>query len=165
VNTADAWVLSKRDANGDLVTSFGSDGIYTASAYDDFTSAAAVVAESNGGFTLLSGQRSGLNGFDNALLRLNPETPTSVSASAKLQPVLYPNPLSGSELYIQTNEAADKISSIYLIDMKGRKIEIDRFTVEGNKIKVSLPLSLIPGIYNLEVKNHQSSYVMKFFKD
>jgi uncharacterized delta-60 repeat protein len=165
VNTDDAWVLSKRDANGDLVTSFGSDGIYTASAYDDFTSAASVVAESNGGFTLLSGQRSGLNGFDNALLRLNPETPTSVSASAKLQPVLYPNPLSGSELYIQTNEAADKISSIYLIDMKGRKIEIDRFTVEGNKIKVSLPLSLIPGIYHLEVKNHKGSHVLKFFKD
>lgn len=165
VNTDDAWVLSKRDSNGNPIISFGTDGIFTVNAYNDFTRAAAVIAESNGGFTLLSGQRSGINGFDNALLRLNPESPTSVSGSAVIEPVLFPNPLSGSELYIRTNEAHQEITSIYLMDMKGRKIEIDQFTVEGNKIKISLPLSLIPGIYHLEAKHHKGSYVMKFFKD
>lgn len=166
VNTDDAWVLSKRDANGDLFTLFGSDGIYTASAYDDFTSAAAVVAESNGGFTLLSGQRSGLNGFDNSLLRLNPEMPTTVSASAKLQPVLYPNPLSGRELSVRMDETVKKdISGIYLIDLKGRKNAVDQFAIEGNIIKVNLPMSLNPGIYHLEIRSHSGSQVMKFIKD
>jgi hypothetical protein len=165
VNTNDKWILSKRDANGDLITSFGTDGVYTASAYDDFTSAADVVAESNGGFTLLSGQRSGLNGFDNALLRLNPETPTSVSAIATLQSVLYPNPLTGSELSIKMNEDVQEVSAVYLIDLKGRKLAIDQFTFEGNSIKVSLPPSLNPGMYHLQIQNHQGSYVMKFIKE
>lgn len=166
VNINDNWILSKIDSNGDPVTSFGTDGIYTASAYDDFTSAAAVVAESNGGFTLLSGQRSGLNGFDNALLRLNPEMPTMVSGAANAQPVLYPNPVVGTELTITMDDAIQQeSSSIYLIDLKGRKSAIDGYAIEGNNIQISLPQTLTPGIYHLEIRNNKGSQIMKFIKD
>jgi uncharacterized delta-60 repeat protein len=166
VNTNDAWVLSKRDANGELITSFGTDGVYTASAYDDFTSAAAVVAESNGGFTLLSGQRSGLNGFDNALLRLNPETPTSLATAFESQPVLYPNPVVGTDLTVKIGEAIQEEGfGIYLIDLKGRKSEIKQHKIEGHTIQVRLPQTFNPGIYHLEIQTNKGSQIIKFVKD
>lgn len=164
VNTNDKWVLSKRDANGDPLTSFGTDGIYTVSAYNDITSAASVIAESNGGFTLLSGQRGGVNGFDNSLLKLSPEFPTTVSAFVQSEPVLFPNPLVGHELTIKMPEFIQKASSVYLIDLKGRKTQIEEIIIEGNVIKVNLPQSIIPGIYHLEVRQQSGNHVMRFIK-
>jgi len=165
VNLDDKWVLSKIDAEGNPINSFGDDGSYTVTAYDGITRASAIVAENNGGFTLLSGQRNGVNGFDNSLLRLSPENPTKSSIATKTELVLYPNPLSGNELNVKINEDVRDISTIYLIDMKGRKSEIDHFMVEGNSIKASLPISLNPGVYFLEINHKKGRNVMKFLKD
>lgn len=164
VNVNDQWVLSKIDSNGDPVSSFGTDGNYTVTAYNDITGAASVIAESNGGFTLLSGQRGGVNGFDNALLKLTPEFPTTVSAFVQSEPVLFPNPLDGHALNIKMPEFIHEGSRVYLIDLKGRKTQIEEFVIEGNVINVSLPQSIIPGIYHLEVQHQRGNHVMRFIK-
>lgn len=164
VNLNDQWVISKIDSNGDPVSSFGTDGNYTVTAYNDITGAASVIAESNGGFTLLSGQRGGVNGFDNALLKLTPEFPTTVSAFVQSEPILFPNPLDGHALNIKMPEFIQEGSRVYLIDLKGRKTKIEEIVIEGNTINVSLPQSLIPGIYHLEVQHQSGNHVMRFIK-
>jgi len=165
VNTEDKWVLSKIDTEGNPINSFGNDGSLTVTAYDGITRASAILAESNGGFTLLSGQRNGVNGYENSLLRLSPENPTQSSIAAKAELVLYPNPISGNELSVKINEDVRDISNIYLIDIKGRKSEIDHFIVEGNSIKASLPVSLNPGLYYLELNHVEGKTVLKFLKN
>ena len=165
VNSEDQWMLTKIDAEGNVINTFGENGSFTVTAFDGITDATAVIAESNGGFTLLSGQRDGVNGFDNTLIRLGQDNSTKVQNILKTELVLFPNPLSGDELSIKTNDHTSSISKIYLIDLKGCRTVIDQFTKEGNIIKTNLPASLNPGIYYIELVHQEGKTVLKFLKD
>jgi hypothetical protein len=165
VNEEEKWMISKIDVNGNPVNSFGIDGSLTVTAYDGITLASHAIAENNGGLILLSGQRNGVNGFDNSVLKLIPETPTTALGSAKPEIMLFPNPISGNELFITSAKDLGTISNIYLIDMKGRKSEINQLVEEGNKMKISLPLALHPGIYYVELNSQEGRTILKFLKN
>ena len=165
VNDSDQWMLSKIDAQGNIINSFGDNGSFTLTVFNDITEAVAVMEEANGGFTLLSGQRSGVNGFDNTLLRLSPEAPSTSQNIIQAKLMLFPNPIITNNLSIKSSEQIGDVTSILLIDLKGKKIAIDQYNVENNIVKINLPVDLNPGLYFLEMNHKGGKSLLKFLKN
>jgi len=73
---------------------------------------------------------------------------------------IYPNPLSGRNLFVRSAQALGTLS-IALYDMAGRKVCDKNVTSAGVEVMAELPDHLIPGVYVVEVTTISGTSVQK----
>ncbi len=160
-------LLLKYTLNGNLDTTFDSDGIFIKDYNNLSDNLSALKIKSDG--KILCGGNINLgtqSGTDSGLVQFS-ITNLSTSQYSKSQFYVSPNPFVN---FINLNFSSIKSLelNIELFDINGRKIhnllKNKQFTSGNNQLKIDLPESLANGLYYLIIKNGQNTTTLKVFK-
>ncbi|MDG5492540.1 FG-GAP-like repeat-containing protein [Psychroserpens sp. SPM9] len=104
----------------------------------------------------LIGEKVGHDAFDFAV----PYFSGNVSVPEQTEQIIYPNPVTNSEVYI-TNTSADDVISIF--DIRGRQVNIlsREFNAFGSITKLQIPEGTSAGLYFLNINNESKMLVIK----
>jgi hypothetical protein len=151
-NDDNKWLLRKFDATGAPVTTFAENGAYTATAFNDFSTPAFVLPEADGGFLLLSGQRTGILGNDNTLLKLSASTTSNATPAEQANIVVYPNPSAGISLFVKAPDSYKGLATITFTDLQGKRTVVKPKPQYGDisSEEVLWPTNFKPGVYFVE---------------
>jgi uncharacterized delta-60 repeat protein len=151
-NNNDKWLIRKFDATGAPVTSFADNGTYTVTAFDDISTPAFVLPEADSGLLLLSGQRTGIFGSDNTLLKLTSSTTSNATPAEQANIVVFPNPNAGNSLFVKAPDSYKGLETITFTDWQGKRTVVKPKPQYGDisSEEVLWPTNFKPGIYFVE---------------
>ena len=156
------FLLMRYDANGQVDTTFGNDGLVLTPIMNDFDEANAITLQADGKI-ILAGKANNGSQNDLALVRYWNDVSTGISEINQSTTVsLYPNPTkSGNSIVIEWNESASSNIQLMLMDGFGRtidQIQIKNQGTDKSKVVYQFPSTLSNGFYlvNLIQENGSS---------